>query len=166
MTFEMEIGGVRFRLDPAAISSIRYRAAYGDSIIAHLAQCETDKERERRLLRMCHCMIPAADRPELPEFARLARKDERFLAKAQLAFGALFADDPRWSRWGQADGESFDEYQALALLASAHVDMRLLYELPLVHLVRIADRYFEMQGSGEGTYKEMDAKEMAMIYPR
>ena len=34
--YEMELGGVWYRLDPAAISAIRYRAIYGESILETL----------------------------------------------------------------------------------------------------------------------------------
>lgn len=168
MTFEMVIGGVKFRMDPAAISAIRYRAEYGDSIVNHLADCQTADEAEGRLLRMCHCMIPAADRPELLDFAKLARKDEDFIVKALVARDELMGEDPQWHGKDDSADQSFDEYRVLALIAAAHLDMTLIYELPIIHLVGIAGRYFEAQSNDpdDTSYHKMDTQEMARLYPR
>lgn len=162
----MDIGGTQFSLSSAAISAIRYRAEYGDSIISHLGACETPEEAEGRLLRMCHCMMPAADRPELLTLASLAREDHSFMEKALAARDALMVEDPQWSGGGESDGEPFDEYRVLALMAAAHIDMSLIYELPIMHLVGIAGRYFDAQDPDRTSYHKMDQTEMARMYPR
>ena len=87
--YEMELGGVWYRLDPAAISAIRYRAIYGESILETLNRGIPPKKLEGKLLRMCHLMIPAADRPELLVLARQARRDGAFLVKGLKARDAL-----------------------------------------------------------------------------
>ena len=48
----MELGGVWYRLDPAAISAIRYRAIYGESILETLNRGIPPKKLEGKLLRM------------------------------------------------------------------------------------------------------------------
>lgn len=167
MKFQMNISGRDFKFDSAAISAIRYRAANGDSIVNHLAACETPQQAEGTLLRMCFDMLcPTEDRPELLDFAKLARKDKGFLVKALAARDALLRDDPKWHSTGDAGGEEYDEYRVLALLAAAHVDMSLIYELPIMHLVGIAGRCFEAQDPDKTTYHEMDGAEMALMYPR
>lgn len=165
MRLRMDLGGASYELDPAAISAIRYRAEYGDSIINHLAACQTAQELEGRLLRMCHCMIPEADRPELLELARQARDNKDFIPKAIAARNALFAGDPRWEGGKGADGEPFDEYQVLALMSAAHIDGRFIFELPIMHLVAIAGRCLDAQNPDKKTYKEMGSEEMALMYP-
>lgn len=166
MTFELEIGGIKITLDPAAVSAIRYRMEYGDSIINHLGVCKTLEEAEGLLLRMCHCMVPEANRPELLTLAGLARKDGAFFRKAIMARDALLANDPQWHGGEAHDGEPFDEYRVLALMAVAHIDMALIYELPIMHLVGIVGRYFEAQDPERTTYHKMDDREMKLMYPR
>lgn len=166
MRLRMDLGGASYALDPAAISAIRYRAEYGDSIINHLAACQTAQEFEGRLLRMCHCMMPEADRPELLELARQARDSKDFIPKAIAARNALFAGDPRWDGGKGEDGEPFDEYQVLALISTAHIDGRLIYELPIMHLVAIASRYIEAQGQNEAELRPMSDEEMATLYAK
>ena len=83
--YEMDLGGVRYRLDPAAISALRYRAIFGESILETLNRGIPPKKLEGKLLRMCHLMIPAADRPELLVLARQARRDGAFLVGSQSA---------------------------------------------------------------------------------
>ncbi|HWS43296.1 MAG TPA: hypothetical protein VN421_09465 [Pseudoflavonifractor sp.] len=166
MRMKMDLGGASYELDPAAISAIRYRAEYGDSIHNHLAACSSAQEVEGRLLRMCHCMIPEADRPELLDFAGQARQDKDFFQKALAARNALLGGDPRWDGGKEADGEPFDEYQVLALMAAAHLDTGLVYELPIMHLVAIVGRYFEEQNSDGTDLRPMTDEEMTRLYPR
>lgn len=161
----MVIGGVEFRLNPAAISAIRYRAEYGCSIVNDLAACDTAIEAEGRLLRMAHMMIEG-DRPELLTFAALAHEDKHFMEKALEARAALLSDDPLFSIKGQEDSEPFDEYQVLALMASAGIGMQLIYEVPILHIVAIAGRYYDMMDTEKETYRPMDASEMSALYPR
>lgn len=164
----MEIGGVWFDLDPAAISALRYRAEYGDSIVNHLAASTTLQEAEGRLLRMCRMMIPAADRPELPDFTELAGRDPAFMSKAITAKNALLNVDGRLSMEDREaqDGEPFDEYDILVMLAAAHMDAALIYELPIMHLAGIAGRYFALQDPERKSYRKMTSTEMTAMYPR
>lgn len=165
MRMKMDLGGASYLLDPAAISAIRYRAEYGDSIINHLAACQTVEEREGRLLRMCHCMIPEADRPELLDFAKRARQDKDFLTKAITARNALLVPDPRWDGHKGGDGDVFDEYQVIALLGTAQVEQQWVYELPIMHLIAVIGRACDSQNPDKKAYKEMDSDEMALMYP-
>ena len=161
------IGGVRFSLDPAAISAVRYRAAYGASIVTHLADVGTARELERRLLRMCYTMIPVADRPELPDFARLARRDKDFITTALQARDALLAPDPLHPvSGGQESSEEFDEYKVLALVAVSGVDMSLIYEVPILQLLSIVRMAYDLRDPDKKTYRQMTDTEMAMLYPR
>lgn len=162
----MELGGVRLRLNPAAISAIRYRAEYGASILTHLAQAKTREETEARLLRMCWQMIPPAERPELLEFARLARRGPRFVQKALGARNALLDVDPAAPREEDAAPEAFDEYALLATMAAAHMDMSLIHELPALHLYGIAARYFRAQNPDSKTYRPASREERESLYPR
>lgn len=163
---QMDIGGAGFRLDPAAISAIRYRVEYGDSIVNHLESCRTARDTEGRLLRMCHMMIPVADRPELLEFAKLAHKDKHFIGKAIRARDALLAPDERFvSSDGEPSSESFDEYTVLAIMAVAGVDLNLIYELPIMHLASIAVKCSELRDPDRKTYRKLTDTEMATLYP-
>lgn len=164
----MEIGGVRFHLDPAAVSALRYRAVYGSSIVNDLASCTSMDDLEGRLLRMCHEMIPMADRPELLELARLARKDPDFLPKAHVAKSALLAPDPAFHvPAGETGADTpFDEYKILALMVVAGIGMELIYELPILHLVSLADRVARLRDPEAKTYRPMTDQEMAQLYPR
>lgn len=163
---EMELAGVRYKLDPAAISALRYRAEYGESIVNHLAACRDGREEEARLLRVCWMMIPPADRPELRTFARAARRDGRFVAKARRAVDALLDVDPQAPKGGEPDGGEFDEYDVVAVMAAAGMDLALVYELPILHLAGIAARYFEMQDPDRKSYRPMTREERSMLYPR
>ena len=164
----MEIGGTEFQLDPSAISAIRFRAEYGESIINKLSDCRSGAELEGLLLRMCHMMIPLADRPELLDLARLARRDPDFLRKALKARAALLAGDPKRKPRAKSaeETESYDEYKVLALVAVAGVDMSLIYELPIMHLMSIANRVFELRNPDQKTYRPMTQEEMTQLYPR
>lgn len=166
MRVKMDLGGASYELDPAAISAIRYRAEYGDSIVNHLATTQTTEEFEGHLLRMCHCMIPEANRPELLDFARQARRDGEFLLKAMVARDALWAVDPRWDGGKDQGGEPLDEYSVLALMAMANIDMRLIFELPIMHIVAIAGRRKTASDPGYVEYREMTPEEMSELYPR
>lgn len=164
---ELALGGERYLLDPAAISAVRYRAEYGCSVVTDLSGCQTAKSVERVLLRMCRMMIPPAQRPSLEAFARAARRDGRFFAKAQRARSALLAVDPAQPPpAGAPDGEPFDEYGVLALMALTGVDMGLLYELPITHLVGILRRCGDIRDPDCKTYRLMTADEMARLYPK
>ena len=163
---EVEIGGVRFHLDPAAISAIRYRAEYGDSVLNHLSACATAAELEGALLRLVRMMIPPKERPALKELAKLARGDQGFFKTALEAKDALLAPDPLRTDGGEGDGEPFDEYQLLALMAAAGVDLWLVYELPLLHLIGVVGRCFEMKDTEHKDYHEMSTKELSKLYPR
>lgn len=162
----LELGGAGFRLDPAAVSAVRYRARYGESPVAALARCRDGREEERLLLRVCHMMIPAADRPELPEFARLCRRDGGFLPKARQAAGALLSADPRMPRTEDAPAKEVDEYELLALMAAARVDMGLIYELPLFHLVSVVNRLGILLDPDRKEYRPMTREERSALYPR
>ncbi len=165
---KLELGGASYDLETAAISAVRYRAAYGDSVVNHLAACKTIRERERCLLRLCHIMIPPDRRPALKTFAAQVRRDGRFFAKALEAKAALLSPDPR--RRGGNDGEDgggrFDEYQVLALMAAAGLGTQLLYELPILHLLAVAGRVFAASNPNRKTYRPMTGEEMAMLYRR
>ena len=162
----LEIGGARYRLDPAAISAVRYRAEHGASVITHLAACETGQDLEQVLLRMCHMMIPEGERPELKELARRARRDPQFFQKALAARDALLSPDPTRKGGGDEGGETFDEYQVLALMAVAGVDMTLLYELPILHLLGVVGRCVEARDPERKNYRPLNSGEMAKLYPR
>lgn len=165
--FTMEIGGVRFKMDPTAASALRYRAVYGNSIVNDLASCSSRDDLEGRLLCMCYEMI-IADRPELLEFAKLARRDEDFLAKAHVAKSALLAPDPSFRPpAGEPGGdEPFDEYKILALMVVAGIDMALIYELPILHLVALANRVAQLRDPEAKTYRPMTDTELCQLYPR
>lgn len=166
MKLKMEIGGAHYAMDPAAISAIRYRAEYGESIVNDLAACTGQKETEGLLLRMCHLMIPAADRPELLDFARQARRDGEFMRKGIAARNALLSVDPQAPRHTESSTEKFDEYMVLALMAGVGVDMGLIYELPIMHIVSIIGRLSDMRNPDKKTRRLLTEKEMAQLYPR
>lgn len=163
---QMDIGGVGFALDPAAISAVRYRVTYGESIIAALSACQTAHELEGLLLRMCHAMLPVADRLELPQFAKLARRDEGFFVRALQARDALLATDEHAPAVQEESGEVFDEYMVLALMAVSELDMSLLYELPLLHLVGVVRRCGELRDPERKVYRKLSGNEMGRLYPR
>lgn len=160
---EMEIGGAAFQLNPAAISAVRYRAEYGESIVVSLGDCTSYNDMEGKLLRLCHQMIPPAQRPPLLDFARLARRDAAFQHKAQTACDALLKPDDT-DHVGKSE-KPFDEYDVLALMTAAGMDMALIYELPILHLAAIARRCFELKNPGHKTYHEMSGEELAVLYP-
>jgi len=152
--------------DLAAISAVRYRAEYGDSAITHLAACETRKEQERVLFRLCYTMIPPECRPSVKEFAERAYQDGDFLQKAlQLKDGLMIADENAKSAGRGKSDEKFDEYQILALMATAGVPGSLLHELPILHLLSIAARVGDMKSPKENV-RAMDAKERSAFFGR
>lgn len=162
----MEVDGAGFRLDPAAISCLRYRAQYGDSAVNHLERCATAQETQRVLLRLCHMMIAPEDRPELLEFARYAGRDRGFVSKARKALAALLAPDPRrGDPPREPPGERFDEYQILAAVAACGIDCALVYELPILHLAAVAERVARLKEGGGRTYRPMTGTEMSTLYP-
>lgn len=169
MIFKMEVGGVQFELDSSAISALRYRAEYGESIVNAIADSKTVDELDGQLLRMCHMMISAAHRPELPEFAKLARRDPEFQIKAQLARMALLGVDPKAPGADEPAEPSarFDEYQVVALMACGGIDMALLYELPIMHIVSIIQRAADLKDPDKAQrYREMTDEELSTLYPR
>lgn len=162
----MEIGGARYQFDPGAISALRYRAEYGESIVTHLLTCTSAKEEEARLLRICWMMLPPADRAPLRDFARRAGRDRHFIEKARTAVDRLLAEDPKAPKGGEPGYEDFDEYDVLAVMAAARMDTALIYELPILHLAGIAARYFEMQDPDRKSYRPMTREERSTLYPR
>ena len=82
------------RIWEASIPRRNRWAAWGESIVDTLGGGLTRRQLEGKLLRMCHLMIPPADRPELAQLARQARRDGHFLAKALRARDALLSPDP------------------------------------------------------------------------
>lgn len=160
----LDLAGQSYLLDPAAISAVRYRAKYGRSIVAGLAACRSRREEEAVLLRLCHVMIPPKHRPPLLDFARAARRDGAFPQKARAARDALLAGDGPLPPAGE--GPPFDEYRVLALMALAGVDMGLLYELPLLHLVGVLRRCGELRDPACKDYRPMTSAELARLYPR
>lgn len=163
---EMVLSGVTYRLDPAAVSALRYRAEYGESAVTHLLACRSAREEEARLLRICRMMIPRADRAPLRDFARTARRDRHFVEKARTAVDRLLAEDPRAPKGAEPGYEDFDEYDVLAVMAAARMDMTLIYELPILHLAGIAARCFQLQDPEHTERRPMTREERNMLYPR
>lgn len=164
MQRSVNIGGVDFVLDPSAISCVRYRARYGGSVVTHLTQAEDSLQLEGYLLRMVHVMIPPEGRPRMEEFAKLAHHDPDFIGKARKAQRSLLALDPAaGTPQNQEDGE-FDEYDILASMTLAGLDMGLIYELPLMHLVSVLNRCGALRDPERKTYRKMDGREMAALY--
>lgn len=166
MRLEMELGGERLVLDPAAISAIRYRAAYGRSVVTALAEAGTQRQAEGHLLRMVHLMLPQAGRMPLLELARLARRDRRFPAKALAAKAALLDVDDALTQAWESGSEPFDEYQVLALMTAGRMDMELIHELPIMHIVGLIGRGFALQDPDHKAYRPMTREEMQLLYPR
>lgn len=164
----MEIGGAGFHLDPAAVSAVRYRQQYGESVVERLRGVQTAVELERLLLRMCHSMIPTGERPPLLEFARLARRDPAFFTHALQARDALLEADPGRSLPPEADGpaEPFNEYKVLALASAAGLDLRLIYELPILHVLSVAEECFRLKDPNQKAYRPMTEAEMGLLYRR
>lgn len=163
---EMVIGGARFRLDPAAISAVRYRCAYGRSIVTDLAGCRTVREAEGKLLRMCRLMIPEGERPELLDFARLAGRDRDFFGKGEAARAALLAVDESAPLPLEGEAEPFDEYNILAMMTAVRMDMGLLYELPIMHIAGVLHLTFGLQDPERKRVRPMTHEESCILYPR
>lgn len=164
---QMELAGVKFALDPAAISALRYRAEYGESVVNALAGCGTPAQQEGVLVRLCRLMLPQPERPELLEFAALCRRDGDFFRKGQLARAALLDRDPTMPPAGEdAVGRAFDEYDLLALMAAAGLDFALVYELPLLHLVSVVNRHGALLDPERKEYRPMTQEEKLTLYPR
>ena len=162
----LTLDGRRFSLETAAVSALRYRALYGDSVVNHLAACTGWKKAEGVLLRMVHMMIPPGERPPLLELAALARRSGGFLAQGLRARDALLDADPR-APAGEPGAEPFDEYEVLALLADAWVDAGLIYELPILHLAGVAARTFALKKDPPPDCRRpMSPEGRAMLYPR
>lgn len=155
----LKLGERKYPLDPAAVSAIRYRAAYGESVVGAGAG--------GKLLRLCHMMVPPEHRPELRTFVRQCRRERTFFVQALEAQRALLAPDPLHTP-PAADGptEPFDEYRVLAYLAAAGLDAALIYELPILHLAGVAQRVFELKQGGGKQYHAMPAEDRAALYPR
>lgn len=163
---ELEIGGTELQFDPAAISALRYRAAYGRSALAALEDCRDLQSLERVLLRMAHIMIPPDRRPTLTAFARLARRDEAFLSKALSLRDALYEIDPRFRPHAGGGTGELDEYDLIAGMLAAQLDMAMLYELPLMHLTGVLARASDQNNPDIPDYRPMTATELAELYPK
>ena len=164
----MEIGGIQVNLDPAAISCIRYRIAYGNSIVNDLAACTSADDEEAVLLRMIHAMLAQENSPDLLEFARQARRDPDFLVKGRVARSALLALDSNFyvSDNAPTGNEPFDEYKILAMMVVAGIDMELIYQLPILHLVSLASRVAQLRDPEARSYRPMTNEELVQLYPR
>lgn len=165
MRFELEIGGERLWLNPAAISAVRYRARHGSSVVTDLMQAKTPDKLQQCLIHMLEAMCEDAH-VGLLELASRCRRDEQFLQKGLLARDALLNHSQKHKEVEQDEGtEPFDEYRVLAILASAGLDMALLYELPILHLLEVATLCFEWR-SDKKTYRRMTQGEMKALYPK
>ena len=163
---ELRLGGQKFRLETAAVSALRYRAVYGGSVAGHLDACPSRERAEGVLLRMVHMMIPPEERPPLLELAALARRSGDFFAQGLQARDALLNADPR-APAGEPGAEPFDEYEVLALMASAGVDAALIHTLPILHLAGIAARTFALKKAPPPDCRRpMSQEGRAMLYPR
>lgn len=161
----LELDGTWFRLNPAAISVIRYRATYGESAVKRLSEHLTEREEERLLLRLVHTMIPPEERPPLKDLAQKARRDTKFVPKAREAAKALLARDPCAVPPEESD-LGFDEYGLLASMTLGGVDGRLLYELPIMHLATVLDRCAVLRDPKRKVYHPMSKTDRAALYPR
>ena len=165
----LTLGKERYRLEDAALSCVRYRAAFGESVVEALRRPMGAAEREGVLVRMCWAMLPEAGRPDLLTIAAQFRREETALAQALAARDALLRPDRSLDGWddpGEESGEPFDEYKLLASLSLARVDMGLLRELPLLHLLGLVRRMAALQDPERRTYRKLTAAEMGRIYPR
>lgn len=167
----LKLGEREYPLDPAAVSAVRYRAAYGESVVGgwglSSAGAGPTAKAGGKLIRLCHMMIPPDRRPGLTEFARQCRRERTFFSQALEAQRALLDPDPLHTPPAE-DGtaEAFDEYRVLAFMAAAGVDMALIYELPILHLASVAQRVFELKQGGGKRYHAMPAEDRAALYPR
>ena len=169
LPLELELAGVKLRMQPSARSALRYRAQYGESVCTALGRCGDRSSMEGVLLRMCHAMLDEQDAMPLEQLARLARRDGSFFLKGLLARDALLARDNSPGALpskGEGDGRPFDEYDILAIAAAAGLPGTLLDELPILHLAGVAGRYFALQDPDRKTYRKLDSEEMAQLYPR
>ena len=165
MKRKMDIGGSNFTFDLAAISAVRYRAEYGDSIINHLAECKTPEEVEQKLLWLCHVMIVPDERPEIAHFAQCAFEDKVFFAKAIALKDGLLAHDPNATETkGGKNTERYDEYQILALASAVRIPESMIYELPIMHLLSVANRINDMKSQQEEKVRVMDAAERVAFF--
>ena len=166
--YEMELGGVWYRLDPAAISAIRYRAIYGESILETLNRGIPPKKLEGKLLRMCHLMIPAADRPGASCLGPTGPAGRGFPGKGSQSTGRTVEPDIELD--GPPDEESseepFDEYRLLAALTLVGMDLSLLHELPILHVIGVLRRLNMLQDTERKHYRPLTDKEMSNLYPR
>ena len=162
---ELEIGGERLRLNPAAISALRYRAQYGKSVVTDLMGAATPEQLEACLIRLLHVM-QEEEALSLLDMAALCRRDAQFLQKAIAARDALLDASKAQKHDEPVEGaEPFDEYRVLALMAAARLDMSLLHELPILHLLEVVTLCFEGR-SEKKAYRPMNQKELHALYPR
>lgn len=161
---EMELGGVRYLLDPAAISAIRYRSQYGESIVTSLANSENQTERERHLLRICHEMMVDRQKVPLSDYAKQVFQNRtEFLRQAETAVGALL-DTDGWTPEKSSEDDDFDEYELLTTMAAVGLDMRLLETLPIMHVARVLDQLGAMKDPERKQYRKMSEAEIAKFY--
>ena len=116
---------------------------------------------------MCHAMLDDSAWLDILAFASLARKDKDFIRKAHLAKDALLSEDPKQRLKKSEDGgEAFDEYKVLALLSASDIDMSLIYEVPIMHLLSISRQCSELKDPNRKTRRKLTDQEMQTLYPR
>jgi len=164
MILELKLGKATFPLETAAISAVRYRARYGHSVVSDLDTAQAEADQTAPLVRMCYEMLPQTGRPSIGDFALACHREPTFLAQAQGARMALLSVDPDTDLPREGDGRTFDEYDVLAGLAMAHMDMGLIYELPVMHLAAVLHRMGELGDPDRKVMRKMTDEEISRFY--
>lgn len=94
-------------------------------------------------------------------------RDGAFLVKGLKARDALLEPDIELD--GPPDEESseepFDEYRLLAALTLVGMDLSLLHELPILHVIGVLRRLNMLQDTERKHYRPLTDKEMSNLYP-
>lgn len=156
----IHVGGRQYNATPAAITLIRYRAAFGQSFFAEVS---AEADAILALARLAWIAITDS-KPDFQDFIAEAAECDDFAASAlQLRAAVCMGAKPQAT---PARSKSvFDELEVLALMSIAELDMRLLYELPIFQILDVIGKRADlMGGKHKSGYKKMTPAEMRGLY--
>jgi hypothetical protein len=140
MLKDLYLNGKVYKVNPAAVSCIKYRSEYGESFINALANQKSANELQGILLKFCHAALIESG-ISVQQFASMARKEETFFQQAQLIRKAAMAGlNSKVNSDDNVSSGEFDEYEILALAAAAGVDISLTNELTIMQFLDVVKR--------------------------
>lgn len=160
------IGDKKYKLNPAAITLIRYRIQFGKSFLNLYLSNDPFDELTQALADIVYVAIEG-EKPPYEEYLELISADGTFLLSA-LAFQKLLlrhSDFNAPKSGGSGGSADIDELQILAAVTVSGAPEYAVMEFPIFDLLKLVGNINDIKLGGAGKkYRKMTNDEMIALY--